>query len=429
MELGGPTGLSAVPTMVRSGASDPQQTELVLPFSRAHAELVRERLVGETGFLLLEDPRRTRKAAVVGMMVLRPLSRACVVGPGTSAQVDCLFDSSLDWVYNCRLPGLAGGGPLANGSVFDAYRLAVQYACSDAVMIGSVTVACEGLGSAGYCWQAWMPCSWPHLSEAFGSKQLEHALRETRREWQRAGLLSERSHPAQIVVSASGNALHEKQDFLDARVFSETHADSGAPYECYILTSLAGAGRIRNRALAKGWTAEKIEATLLVCAHPESSERIDVARVPTLLYDELGMRIVNHDGGATVLRDFARAGALTQINMSLGLKVALCDTERVRTALHRQAEAAELAEVEELKGEKVVGVLSLLGHEGDRGEKVPSSDSTAAENFEFFWGCRSWPPRLRERVAALIIDKPQELAVCVLDLRGGVELDDYDTAV
>lgn len=416
MELGGPTGLSVVPKRVRSGASDPQQTELVLPYSRAHAELVRERLVGETGFLLLEDPRRTRKAAVVGMMVMRPLSRACVLAP--LAQVDCLFDSSLDWVYNCRLPGLAGGGPLANGSVFDAYRLAVQYACSDAVMIGSVTVACEGLGSAGYCWQAWMPCSWPHLSEAFGSKQLEHALRETRREWQRAGLLSERSHPAQIVISASGNALREKQDFLDARVFSETHADSGAPYECYILTSLAGAGRIRNRALAKGWTAEKIEATLLVCAHPESSERIDVARVPTMLYDELGMRIVNHDGGARVLRDFARAGALTQINMSLGLKVALCDTERVRTALHRQAEAAELAEVEELKG-----------------EKVPSSDSTAAENFEFFWGrgarcgCRSWPPRLRERVAALIIDKPQELAVCVLDLRGGVELDDYDTAV
>ena len=413
MELGGPAGLSVVPTTVRRGASDPQQTEteLILPYSRSHAELVGERLVGERGFLLLEDPRRTRKTSVVGMMVMRPLSRACVVGPGPLDQVDCLFDSSLDWVYNCRLPGLAGGGPLANGSVFDAYRLAVQYACTDAVMIGSVTVACEGLGSSGYCWQAWMPCSWPHLSEAFGSKQLEHALRETRREWQRAGLLSERSHPAQVVISASGNALREKQDFLDARVFSETHADSGAPYECYILTSLAGAGRIRSRALAKGWTAEKIEATLLVCAHPESSERIDVARVPTLLYDELGMRIVNHDGGARVLRDLARAGALTQINMSLGLKVALADTERVSTALHRQAEAAELAEVEELKG-----------------EKVPSLDSTSAENFEFFWGrnCDSHalPPRLRERVAALIIDKPQELAVCVLDLRGGVELDD-----
>ena len=384
---------------------------MVLPYSRTHADLVGEKLVDERGFLLLEDPRRTKKAAVVGMMVMRPLSHACVLVGEPSAQVDCSFDSSLDWVYNCRLPGLAGGGPLANGSVFDAYRLALQYACSDAVMVGSVTVVCEGLGSAGYCWQAWMPCSWPHLSEAFGSKQLEHALRETRREWQRAGILSERSHPAQIVISASGNASREKQqDFLDARVFSETHADSGAPYECYILTSLMGAGRIRSRALAKGWTAEKIEATLLVCAHPESSERIDVARVPTLLYDKLGMRIVNHDGGARVLRDFARAGALTQINMSLGLKVALRDTERVSAALLRQAEAAEPEEVEELKGES-------------------ACLDTDADNFEFFWGrdanCDSHalPQRLRERVAALLVDQHRDLAVCVLDLRGGVELD------
>lgn len=49
----------------------------------------------------------------------------------------------------------------------------------------------------------------------------------------------------------------------------------------------------------------------------ELSSQMDISLIPSLLYSKLDLRIVNHDGGADVLRKFCSAGALCQMNLTL----------------------------------------------------------------------------------------------------------------
>jgi hypothetical protein len=44
---------------------------------------------------------------------------------------------------------------------------------------------------------------------------------------------------------------------------------------------------------------------------------IDIENIPNMLYSKLGMKIVNHDGGRQILNDFLKAGALSQMNLTL----------------------------------------------------------------------------------------------------------------
>jgi hypothetical protein len=52
--------------------------------------------------------------------------------------------------------------------------------------------------------------------------------------------------------------------------------------------------------------------------NPSMQLELDFTVVPKLLFDRYGMRIVNHDGGHRVLLEFSRAGALSQLNLTLG---------------------------------------------------------------------------------------------------------------
>jgi hypothetical protein len=47
------------------------------------------------------------------------------------------------------------------------------------------------------------------------------------------------------------------------------------------------------------------------------STDMDIASIPKLLHDRYDMKIVNHDGGQSVLRAFCRVGALSQMNITL----------------------------------------------------------------------------------------------------------------
>jgi len=368
---------------------------LRLPYSQKHRELIND--VGY--FELLEDPRITCRCAIIGMAVVRPLTNACRVTP-TDEVLDALFDPKLDWVFDVNAPGLAGGGTLSDGSVFDAYRLGLQYACSDAVLVGSATVISEGLGNNGYVWQPWMPCSWPHVASTFGSKNLECAFRETRREWQAAGVLSTRDHPAQIVITGSGEREDAGGDILDARIFNMKHPDE-SPYECYILTSVLGAARLRARALTKGWSHDKIDNALLICSPSDNPSKINEASIPSLLFAKLGMRIVNHDGGAMSLRQFARADALAQLNLSMGLEKALKDTTRVRSLLLTLPSTSSSSFEEELKEEKEICPTNL---------------------FRFLWASKSMPEHLKPRVAAVHLSQRCELLVTIINMKGGTDL-------
>lgn len=267
------------------------------------------------GYPLVEDPRATKRTSIIGMFVLRPVRQpwTAPLGRGRGGLLHALRAAE-GWCYNVR--GADGGGRIADGNPFDAMRLALQYGVVDAVLVGSGTVLAEGMprgAEAGYLWQPWSPVAWPQLAPL--APDLLQSIERVRRRWQALGVLSARRWPAQIVVSQSGAQRPGEPDLLDASLFSARHPD-GSPVECFILTSVLGARRLRARAPAHG-LAHRIEAMLMPLSPARDPEQIDIAAVPEALRARLDVRIASHDGGRMVLSRFSEAGALPQLNLTL----------------------------------------------------------------------------------------------------------------
>ena len=78
-----------------------------------------------------------------------------------------IYEEEHEWSFNCR--GFEGGWLIANKNSVDAYRLALQYALCDAVLIGTNTISMEGVRTAespGYIWQPYVLCQWDQLKSA-----------------------------------------------------------------------------------------------------------------------------------------------------------------------------------------------------------------------------------------------------------------------
>ena len=266
-------------------------------------------LGGGAEFPLVEDPRRGDKTVILGMFVLRP---ARVAWRPVENSIE--FGAAADWCFNVR--GVDGGWLIAGGNPLDAYRLALQYGLADAVIVGSNTVAKEGVDHGdqpGYLWQPYGPAAWPHLAAI--DPALADKIAKVRREWQQQGVLSTRRWPAQIVVSQSGEHRPPANDLFQARVFSATHPD-GTPVETYVLTSEAGAERLRERA-GRYDLGRPVEEILISVSPPGQPEVLDIANVPRELRRRLDIRLANHDGGQTVLSKFSEAGVVSQMNLTL----------------------------------------------------------------------------------------------------------------
>lgn len=222
-------------------------------------------------FCLVEDPRLTDRTLIIGMFVLRPMFNAWTA-PIVQDGRPCLFDP-LDWCHN--LSGADGGGFIADGCAFDAFRLALQYGLSDAVLVGTGTALKEGVGhdgQPGYLWQPYGPASWPHVAAA--EQELDRKIWDVRQLWQQQGLLSSRRYPAQIIVSQSGNTS-AGHDVFDAHVFHAKHPD-GSALESYILTSISGAERLRLRAASRGMQ-HVVDSALIVCSPEGRPDELDIS--------------------------------------------------------------------------------------------------------------------------------------------------------
>ena len=188
---------------------------------------------GSGEFHLTQDPHETKKASIIGMFVLRP-SQSSWTGEDI---IESMYDTSLSWIYN--LDGLDGGCVISNGNPVDAFRLALQYALSDAVIVSTHTVSTEGVNRRdadgrfipGYIWQPYVLCEWPHLK--LSEPALMQKLDRQRCIWQTAGYLSDRRYPAQIVFTLSGERHPSAEfDWLEASIFTQSHPD-GTPLEVH----------------------------------------------------------------------------------------------------------------------------------------------------------------------------------------------------
>mmetsp|Transcript_8551 Transcript_8551/g.14178 ORF Transcript_8551/g.14178 Transcript_8551/m.14178 type:complete len:389 (+) Transcript_8551:109-1275(+) len=290
-------------------------------------------------FELLENSMQSRKSTIMGMFCIRPLSSA--FNSDTLSRINCAtaqecgICGDLDWVYN--IAGHDGGRLISNGNSLDAYRLALHYGVSDAVIVGSNTVSKEGINQAnylGYLWQPYYVCQWNQLYSI--DNHLEEEIKNQRQAWQSLGYISTtRDYPAQIVFSRSGDCYDSSSDFLAARMFHECHPN-GERIEAYIMTSKKGAERIRTRAYRYN-LHDRIDDILIVLPSSPSSTgahadedplSMDIASVPNMLYENYDMRLVNHDGGHNVLQAFWQAGALTQLHLTLGCKRSVLDVMR-----------------------------------------------------------------------------------------------------
>lgn len=290
--------------------------EIYKDASRAAVELPLGDALGDLGagatFPLMEDPRETDRALLIGMFVLRPAATAW--SKSLSNDVPSSIRAGEEWCFNVK--GYDGGWLIAAGNPLDAYRLALQYGMSDAVLVGSNTVVTEGLDHddhPGYLWQPYGPATWPQLAEL--DSQIGNKIAAQRAVWQEMGVLSPRRYPAQIVVTQSGTLRDGARDIFEATIFHAKHPD-GTPVESYILTSEAGAERLRARA-GNYDLQDSIDNILIVTSPEGDPEILAIDTVPEILRQRLDIRIANHDGGRTVLSEFSRAGVLTQMNLTL----------------------------------------------------------------------------------------------------------------
>eukprot|EP01063_Lacrimia_lanifica_P007888 TRINITY_DN15058_c0_g2_i8.p2 TRINITY_DN15058_c0_g2~~TRINITY_DN15058_c0_g2_i8.p2 ORF type:complete len:392 (+),score=107.68 TRINITY_DN15058_c0_g2_i8:43-1218(+) len=319
-----------------------EKVAVALPFTDALREYHPEGV-----FPLLEDPKASRRAAVVGMFVLRPAT-APLTGTMRAADTKALFNPALDWVYN--LNGVDGGGLISATNPVDAYRLALQYTLSDAVLVGSNIAAVDGVGSPqlgpGYVWQGYAVCEWGNVKAA--DPGLAAKMMENRKLWQEMGYLSSRKYPAQLVFTQTGRRYEGSNYCLQARIFHDKHPN-GERIEAYVLTSEKGAANVRANA-AKFGLGDRIDDILVVVPPPAGEEEeggsfaVDYAAIPQLVHDRLDVKILNHDGGRDLLHAFYTAGALAQMNITLMRHKAVRDVLATYPLVDDATRAAALAD-------------------------------------------------------------------------------------
>jgi hypothetical protein len=281
----------------------PLESHRALPGYRATLAPALASLLGVAEEPLLVDPRRSHEALIVGSAVLRPatreLDRETVAREGFAA-----IATVAPWCH--EIEGLPAGAVVSAGSRLDALRLAMHYALADAIIVGSATVAAEGLprdGRPGWRWHAETPLGFPVLAEhraAFAA-----GLQATRSRWQELGILSARAAPALVVVTRAEDPAPPQ--WLRAPALQDA--------EAHLLTSRAGAERLSawRRAGVSGIPADE---AILCASPPGDPTALDLASVPRLLRSRLDVRIAGHDGGRRTLAAFAAASALHQLNLT-----------------------------------------------------------------------------------------------------------------
>jgi Pyrimidine reductase, riboflavin biosynthesis len=205
------------------------------------------------------------------------------------------FVSTLDGVISFGIPGQSGGGTISGSDEADRFIMGLLRASVDAIVVAAGTVHEV---SPAHLWIA--ESIYPETKDLYAGY--------------RRGVLQKAGHPLLVIVSGSGRLDLDRAIFRTpgTRVLIAT-TESGKHH-------LAGIG------------VKALDSTE-VAALGDTGGIIDSTAILALLRDEFGVRIVLHEGGATLYGHFMAHGVVDEVFLTLAPQIAGRVKERPRPAM------------------------------------------------------------------------------------------------
>jgi riboflavin biosynthesis pyrimidine reductase len=205
------------------------------------------------------------------------------------------FVSTLDGVVSYGIEGQAGGSTISGSDPADRFIMGLLRASADAVIVGARTVRDAGPRSL------WTP--------EYTYPDAKHLFTEYR-----VNVLHKQGYPLLVVVSGSGKLDLERAIFRTPGVRTA------------VITTIAG-----RDALIRAGASEL--PSVQVHALDSGSGTITPQTILRLLYTQLGVTRLLHEGGPTLFGQFLAAEAVDELFLTLSPQVAGRTPEIMRSAL------------------------------------------------------------------------------------------------
>jgi riboflavin biosynthesis pyrimidine reductase len=205
------------------------------------------------------------------------------------------FVSTLDGVISFEVPGHSGGGTISGSDEADSFVMGLLRASVDAVVVAAGTVSQV---SPNHLW----------IAESIYPKAKDSYAGYRQRSLKKAG------RPLLVVVSGRGRLD------LGRAIFHAPRA------RVLIVTTKAGSQELASAGVSA------LDSTKVV-ALDDTGGLIDPSAILTLLHDEYGVRIVLHEGGATLFGHFMAQGLVDEVFLTLAPQIAGRTSERPRPGM------------------------------------------------------------------------------------------------
>ena len=205
------------------------------------------------------------------------------------------FVSTLDGVVSYEIKGQAGGSTISGSDPADRFIMGLLRASADAVMVGARTVHDVSPKSL------WIPeYTYPDAKDLYTAY--------------RVNILHKPEYPLLVVVSGSGRLELERAIFQTPGVRTA------------VITTSAGREELTRAGATRLGSVE-------IHALDSSSGKIAPLSILQLLYLQLGVRVLLHEGGPTLFGQFLAAEAVDELFLTLAPQIAGRKGDPIRPAL------------------------------------------------------------------------------------------------
>ncbi len=205
------------------------------------------------------------------------------------------FVSTLDGVISFGIPGQSGGGTISGSDEADRFIMGLLRASVDAVVVAAETVHEV---SPTHLWIA--ESIYPEVKDLYAAY--------------RRGVLQKAGYPLLVIVSGSGRLD------LDRAIFHTPGT------RVLIVTTESGELRLASIGVN---ALDSTEVAVL----GETGGLIEPSAILAHLHDEFGVRIVLHEGGATLYGQFMAHGLVDEVFVTLAPQIAGRAAKRPRPGM------------------------------------------------------------------------------------------------